>query len=290
MLGVLKVLVGLTVALALTVACGTPPAKTYPVMPAALAPITLTHDRATAFGRIFCGTLQHFQDPKGRSWGDCGQYVDHATMSGTVPMAFTSRFRLLLVGGMGDDCLADRARAFAEGITHLHEVHQVDVEAVRTPPFASSTDVGHVIARIVNERWMADPAHRPYVLLGYSKGAADIEEATRELPMIRDQVAAVVTIAGLVNGTREQRALAPLFQAGRPWTDHHCPTMGPLLSLSPTVRHDFLREHPLPVPRIPRGHLHGIRHLSGPARFVETLESLCRRAGRGWRRLGRGAA
>ncbi len=238
------------VVLVFTTACGAPPARTYRIMPVALTPIDGTHNRATAFGRLFCATLQHFRDPDGHSWGDCGRYVEHASPAGSVPATFVSQFRLLLVGGLGDGCLDDHARAFAGAITHLHDTHQVDVETVRLPPFASSQENGRAIARTVNYRWMADPTHRSYILIGYSKGAADVEEALPELSAPRDQVAAVVTIAGLVHGTPEARALDPLFDPSRRWNDHHCPTTSDrdALSLATNVRHDFLRAHPLTVP------------------------------------------
>ena len=209
------------VVLVFTAACGPAPARTYRIMPVALSPIDATHNRSTAFGRLFCATLPHLREPDGQSWGDCGRYVEHALPGGSVPATFVSRFRLLLVGGLGDGCLDDHARAFAGAVTHLHDTHQVDVETVRLPPFASSQENGRAIARTVNYRWTADPTRRPYILLGYSKGAADIEEAIPELSAARDQVAAVVTIAGLVHGTTEARALDPLFDPSRRWNDHH---------------------------------------------------------------------
>ena len=237
--------------IALTAACGRPVVPTVRIMPAALVPIDRAHNRSTEFGRMFCGTLAHFRDANGHAWDHCERYLERAEAPAAAPPAdFTSPFHVLFVGGLGDDCLTDGMRAFGTAIRHLHEVHHLEVERYSRPPFASSQDNGQALARYINERWTADHDHRPYVLVGYSKGAADLAEALAAMPVTSDRVAAIVTIAGIVNGSSEAEVLRPVFDPSAQWTDRHCPIgidIG-LRSFAPDERHEFLSHHPLSVP------------------------------------------
>jgi len=234
---------------ALCAACATsaPPPVTYSVMPAALTPVDGEHNKAKDFARVFCSTLPHLRDKDGHSWGDCAKYLEMSEASEAQP-PIAAPFRFLFVAGFGGDCLKD-VRAFSTSIAHLTEAHHVDVEYFAVAPFGSSPENGTSIAKHINEGWAADTTRR-YVLLGYSKGAADLLEAVRVLDAPKTKVAAVVTVAGTVGGSWVPDDLRLLMQASQPWMGPGCPgnVQDGALSLTRELRQRFLRENPLPVP------------------------------------------
>jgi hypothetical protein len=235
------------VATVLLTACASGPLPVAPVMPVALVPVDAEHNRVKDFARVFCSTLTHLKTNAGRSWGNCEQYLEVAEAP-TEQGEIGSAYRFLLVGGFGGDCFKD-VRAFSTSVAHLHEAHRVDVEYFAVPPFGPSSENGRSIARHIDEEFASDPAHR-YVLIGYSKGAADLLEALRVLDAPKTKVAAIVTIAGTVGGTWVPDDFGALMQPTQPWIAPGCPgnVRDGLQSLPRDVRQRFLRENPVPVP------------------------------------------
>ena len=215
-------------------------------MPAALGPIDAEHNKAKDFARVFCSTLTHLKDKDGRSWGDCARYLDLAEPAQTqTPIA--TRYRFLFVPGFGGECLKD-VRAFSTSIAHLKATHQVEVEYFAVAPFASSEENGKSIARQVDAGWGADRTRR-YVLIGYSKGSADILEALRVLDDVKTKVAAVVSVAGIVGGTWLPDEFGALMRPPQEWIAPGCPgnVQDGVQSLLREVRHAFLRQNQMPV-------------------------------------------
>jgi hypothetical protein len=97
---------------------------------------------------------------------------------------------------------------------------------------------------------MGEEENRPrLVLIGYSKGAADILEAVVSYPEIRSRIAAVVSAAGAVGGSPlandvTQSQLELLTH----WPDAECTTGdgGAIESLRPATRKAWLAQNPLP--------------------------------------------
>jgi hypothetical protein len=223
------------------------PPITYPVMPSALTPIDADHDKAKDFARVFCSTLPHLKDKDGHAWGDCAKYLEMSEPARTQT-AFTTPFRFLFVSGFGAECFKD-VRAFSPSIAHLKTAHQIDVEYFAVAPFGSSEENGHSIAKHIDEGWAADKTRR-YVLIGYSKGAADLLEALRLLTEPRTKVAALVTVAGAVGGSWLPDEIRGLMEGSHPWIAPGCPgnVRDGLHSLTRELRLRFLRENPLSVP------------------------------------------
>ena len=219
---------------------------TYPVMPVALGPVDPERNKTKDFARVFCSTLSHLKDRDGRSWGDCAKYLELAepAQAQTAP---TSRYRFLLVPGFGGECLKD-TRAFSTSIAHLKAAHQIDVEYFAVAPFGSSEENGKSVVRQIDAGWNADRMRR-YVLIGYSKGTADILEALRVLDEPKTKVAAVVSIAGIIGGSWQPEDFGALMEAGRPWIAAGCPgnVQDGVQSLRREIRLAFLRQNPMPV-------------------------------------------
>jgi hypothetical protein len=236
----------LAVALA-AAACGAAaPPVTYPMMPSALTPIDAEHDKAKDFARVFCSTLPHLKDTDGHAWGDCAKYLEMSEAP-RAQRAFSTPYRFLFVAGFGGECFKD-VRAFSTSIAHLKTEHQIDVDYFAVAPFGSSEENGQSIAKHIDEGWTADQTRR-YVLIGYSKGAADLLEALRLLTAPRTKVAALVTVAGAVGGSWLPDEIRGLMQTSQPWIAPGCPgnVQDGLHSLTRELRLRFLRENPLPV-------------------------------------------
>jgi hypothetical protein len=262
----------------LAVACGGVPPAPYHIMPSALVPITPAHNRARAFGRLFCGTLKHFVDPNGNPWGDCGRYLENVDTPPPKPEEFSLSMPVLFVAGFGDECMKD-VRAFGPSIAHLKDEHAIDVETFRSAPYASSAETGRAIARRIDESWKADPMHRRLILVGYSKGAVDLLEALDLLDEAPTKVSALITIAGMVSGTPEARAFRELFAPVRPWIDPRCPSnIGNAVDgLLPDVRLRFPKHS---SPLVPTYAVVGVTSLEATSKVFHDS----------WKRLSRYAA
>jgi hypothetical protein len=107
-------------------------------------------------------------------------------------------------------------------------------------------------ARQIRDAVLSMPVNKPpsLVLVGYSKGIADIFEALVTYPEIRKRVAAVVSISGAVAGSRHADD-ARQWQADllRYWPGSECDSGDgkAVESLRPDVRNAWLAENPLPA-------------------------------------------
>ena len=234
------------VALWASACAGSAPPIAYPMMPSALTPVDADHNKAKDFARVFCSTLPHLKDKDGHAWGDCAKYLD-VSDSPRAQAAIATPYRFLFVSGFGAECLKD-VRAFSTSIAHLKEAHHVDVEYFAVAPFGSSEENGQSIARHVEEGWAGDKTRR-YVLIGYSKGAADLLEALRVLNAPQTKVAALVTVAGTIGGSWLPDDVRTLMQGSQPWMAPGCPAnvQDGIHSLTRELRQRFLRENPVPV-------------------------------------------
>ena len=86
-------------------------------------------------------------------------------------------------------------------------------------------------------------------MLGYSKGTPDLQVALANEPGVHDKVAALVTLSGVVQGSRLSGPTKPTSQAVSPANLQDC-TLGDgqgIESMSPAVRQAFLKQHPAPL-------------------------------------------
>jgi hypothetical protein len=116
------------------------------------------------------------------------------------------------------------------------------------PPNDSSEANGAALAQYLRDHMVTD--QRKYIVLGYSKGAPDVQTALALHPEAKDAVAAFIAVAGAVGGS----LIADLLPAqANNWINRF--KMGKcegdvataFTSLKKSVRQQFLAAHPNPV-------------------------------------------
>ena len=162
------------------------------------------NDLSTGFAQFFCATLQN-ENPDGGSWGPCSNYIQMPEAS--APSSDSNKspnasqqllsYRVLVVPGVLSSCQAN-TQAFADGQRHLREKHGMTVEFLQMPN-ATSTANGDLIAKYLRNAMASDS--RKYVIVAYSKGAPDVQEALASDLEAKSAVAAFVTVAGAVGGS-----------------------------------------------------------------------------------------
>jgi hypothetical protein len=222
------------------------------------APIELSpiKDRQAEFGRLFCASLQH-PDGHQNKWGACANYIENAPrdvapLSEAIPGS--DRYRVLIVPGFGSQCFTGVARVFSDASSHL-ATHGIKSEYCNTvTALGSSQQNGDRIARYVKAH-LGGTDRRPYIAVGYSKGAVDILHAIVDHSLNKSQIAAVISVAGAFAGSRVVddkliHGLAPVTaELGMRLQQLHLrercdvgDNRG-LLSVRRDVRQKFLRDH-----------------------------------------------
>ena len=254
-MGVARVLILLAI-LSLLTACGgkavlPPVADTVPLI---LAPIsnTKTADARGRFREIYCAV----REDHGRSLPD-DRPCDEALWELAGEPGASGRpvelgkprlnLRILVVPGLFNDCLEHMISVFSDARTHLETL---GFKTGYIPVGGRSSCVHN--ARQIRDYLLAadlEPGEKA-VLVGYSKGTADILEALVSYPEVLPGVAAVVSVAGAVGGSPLAEELSDfylslLMQFPAP----HCPAGdgGGIESLKPRTRHLWLSNHPLPA-------------------------------------------
>ena len=211
-------------------------------------------DLSARFSETFCSVL-HNENPDGGEWESCSQYLHSTSASPVSSNAPTSvatasanlkSYRVLVVPGVLSSCQAN-TQAFSEAQAHLREKHGMTVEFVQMPN-DSSTANGALIAKYLRDKFQNDS--RKYILVGYSKGTPDIQEALAADPQARNAVAGFVSIAGAVGGS-------PIAETMPSIVEQYTATLkigscqGDIAeafkSLRQDVRKRFLADHPDPL-------------------------------------------
>lgn len=151
---------------------------------------------------------------------------------------------IVVVPGLFGECFRGTAAPFSDGLAHL-ETHGYRTEIAWVSGRSSS---GHN-ARQLREAFMATPLGpgQRLLVVAHSKGVVDALEALAAYPELVPRVAAVVSIAGAVNGSRLIEGLDHTSTA----ILQHLPLAGcdggALESLRPAVRMRFLATARLPT-------------------------------------------
>ncbi|MBZ5521025.1 MAG: LssY C-terminal domain-containing protein [Acidobacteriia bacterium] len=157
-----------------------------------------TSTRAADLARNFCSVLAN-ENPDGGTWSGCDNYLGEApaeTAAASLPPLPTDT-PVLILPGFFSDCLSS-SQPFHEALEHLKSAHQIKGEYFQLKNL-SSAENARLIAGYINTHF--DGTHK-YLVVGYSKGATDGYEALASYPELQSKVAAFVSVAGAVGGSR----------------------------------------------------------------------------------------
>jgi hypothetical protein len=181
-----------------TGACGVVPTVSYRLPGIVTVPLgSRVTDGAVAFGIVFCATLTHL-DPQHADWGPCQQYLDARVTEQPPPQdEMSPDWRVLIVGGLFSHCFeAQNVRAFEQAAAHLWSAHHIPAVLLTVGGVDSPEHNAVQIADYLK----ANPGK--YIAVGHSKGAVDLMTALQHHQVVRDNIRALVSVAGAVSGSR----------------------------------------------------------------------------------------
>ncbi len=152
-------------------------------------------DETGKFADIFCSVLD--QNSDAGNWGACSQYLETPSQTKLTLAPIPNKYRLLIVPGIMNSC-ASAAPAFDEGQKVLRDKYGMTVELLAVPNDASEVNA-KTIAQYLKDHTKDD--QRKYIVLGYSKGAPDLQTMLATDKEAAGLVAAFVTVAGAVGGS-----------------------------------------------------------------------------------------
>ena len=198
------------------------------------------------FANLFC-SVREKENPDTGDWPACDQFLDAAPQARVDLTPLVTKYRVLIVPGFFSACASSIAPAFGDGPDHMRNQHKMTLE-VWVPPNDSSEANGAALAQYLRDHMVTD--QRKYIVLGYSKGAPDVQTALALHPEAKDAVAAFISVAGAVGGS----LIADLLPAqANNWIDRF--KLGKcegdvavaFTSLKKSVRQQFLAAHPTPL-------------------------------------------
>lgn len=177
------------------------------------------------------------------------RFADEPAGSGRPVILGTARLklRIAVVPGLGAECFPEIAKAFPLALDHLESLGY-RTTSITVDGLSSSANNARQIRDAVLA--MDLDADERLVLVGYSKGTTDILEGLVAYPALQQQVDAVVSISGAVNGsplsddTPEWILTLLEYFPGSECEDEDGRAIE---SLKPSVRRQFASAHKLPA-------------------------------------------
>ena len=231
-----------------------PDVDTTGYVPLALVPAHLAgiRDARGPFRELFCRETgldsAMLEDACGRA---LRSFRDEAPVQGTTPAIesrLRSKYRVGVALGMGWDCMRELIDEDELPSTRLREFGY-DTVLFEVEGLSGSERNADIIARTLTEM---SGDERPFILIGYSKGIADILVTLQKHPETADMIAAVVSVAGAVGGSPmvEHTSRTTMFALrNSPFGQCSNGDGEVLASLHPAIRHGWLSDNlPLSVP------------------------------------------
>jgi pimeloyl-ACP methyl ester carboxylesterase len=208
-------------------------------------------DGRARFREIFCQLLAEepeYQQPDGA----CQNFL--LRLSGEPPPGdrphpppnLNTRYRVIVVPGFLNECFASIALPFEDAIPLLNE-RGIKIEQMVVSG-RSSNDANAVYIAETIENLNLDEDEK-LVLVGHSKGAVDILHFIVNFPQVSRRVAAVVSVAGAINGSPVAFKLDEIYtDLARNFLSGRCNNGddGALVSLRPSLSLSWLAANPLP--------------------------------------------
>jgi pimeloyl-ACP methyl ester carboxylesterase len=147
----------------------------------------------------------------------------------------STRYRVMVVPGFLNECVASIALPFEDAITSLSERGLKIEPMVVSGRSSSDANAVYIADRIENLNLDED---EKLVLVGHSKGAVDILHCIVNFPQVSRRVAAVVSVAGAINGSPVALKLDDIYtDLARNFLSGRCNTGddGALDSLRPAI-------------------------------------------------------
>ena len=153
-------------------------------------------DDAARFADTFCTVLQ--QDPDGGEWGPCEKYLDGGGRVDAKLVNLNKNYRVLIIPGFMSSCFPE-SPAFQEGQEALKSKYGLTIDLLAVPN-DPSTENAKMIGDYIREQRKTDA--RKFILIGYSKGTPDAQEALARDKDVSDAVAVFITVAGASGGSQ----------------------------------------------------------------------------------------
>ncbi len=205
-----------------------------------------TEDVSRQFADLFCSVLKQ-HNPDTGDWGGCAQYLDTTGKDDLTLAALPTKYRVLIVPGILSSC-ASEAPAFNEGQKSLREKYGMSVDLLGVPNDSCEANA-KMIANYLREQQKSD--QRKFIVLGYSKGAPDLQVALAQEDGVAGAVAAFITVAGASGGSPIADALPAQINGWITRLQNMGKCQGDLTtgfrSLKREVRQAFLASYPDPV-------------------------------------------
>jgi hypothetical protein len=195
---------------------------------------------AQSFADVFASVLQA-ENPDGGSWGGAAEYLQVAGTPKGALEAVINQYRLLVVPGFLSACASGQG-AFEQARQHLLVQHGVDAQYQQVPDDSCENN-GKRLANYLRKQANG----KKYIVVGHSKGAADLQVALQE-PGVATLVAAFISVAGAVGGSHiADLPRAPVLIDGLEESLKCSGKLGlALQSLGTKARQAFNTSHPNP--------------------------------------------
>jgi pimeloyl-ACP methyl ester carboxylesterase len=158
----------------------------------------------------------------------------------------STRYRVMVVPGFLNECVAGSALPFEDAIPSLSD-RGFKIEALVVGGRSSSDANAAHIAEAINHLDLGED--EKLVLVGHSKGAVDILHCLVNFPQAVRHVAAVVSVAGAINGSPLAAKMKTITNGlVWKWSPAECDTGddGAINSLRPAIRLNWMAANPLP--------------------------------------------
>lgn len=212
------------------------------------APAAIVDARAE-FRAVFCGLMRRDDAPGGANCNDwLRRFPDEAAQPASpIPLDQAPAVNIVIVGGLFSDCLP-MVPAFGDAVAPLRASgYRVSYAPIKGRASAEA-NAAIILAYVMRES--AARPKLPIVIVAYSKGVTDTMTALAAYPELGPAVGALISVAGVVNGSRAADRLLKMYNATAGLVPYSaCPVSdgGEVRTLTHEYRRDWLATHSLPA-------------------------------------------